>query len=98
MSCIGGHPVTAIESTQILIMLQELRLIGEIETLHKLLSATTLFFCYVMITLWIQIAVPWQICRIVETGKSSSLYHRSGRVLSPIYLERVADARKPCDK
>jgi len=44
MSCIGGHPVTAIESTQILSMLQELRSVGEIETLHKRLSATTLFF------------------------------------------------------
>ena len=50
MSCIVGHPVTAIESTQILSMLQELRSVGEIETLHKLLSATTQFFCYVMIT------------------------------------------------
>lgn len=84
MSCIIGHPVTAIESTQILSMLQELRSVGEIETLHKLLSATTQFFCYVMITLWIQIAVPWQICQILESRKSSTLLHKSGRVLSPI--------------
>ena len=73
---IGDYPVTEIEPTQILRVLQELQSAGKIETSHKLLSATTQEFRYAMITIRICKYNPAaDLSELLETGKSVPYRH-----------------------